>query len=156
MMSDAQKTAFKQSVKQACIELLEQRCSNAQIAMQQAQDSANNEEKSSAGDKYETARAMGQSNRDMNARQLHEAQKDLTFLNSLNTSALHSSVTTGSVISISDTFLFIAIGLGPVKVGDITVMVVSYKSPLFEQLRHKTAGSTILFQNREQTISNVF
>jgi len=156
MMSDTQRTAFKQLIKQACIELLELRCNTAQAAMQQAQDSANNEEKSSAGDKYETARAMGQSERDMNARQLHEAQKDLTFLNSLNPTILHNSVTTGSVISIGNTFLFIAIGLGPVKVGDISVMVVSYRSPLFEQMRNKTAGSTIIFQNKEQTISEVF
>jgi hypothetical protein len=38
--------------------------------MESAQQSANSEEKSSAGDKYETSRAMGHLEKDMHARQL--------------------------------------------------------------------------------------
>ena len=43
--------------------------------MANAQESANAEEKSSAGDKYETGRAMMQIERDKAAQQLNESMK---------------------------------------------------------------------------------
>jgi hypothetical protein len=156
MMSDEQRTAFKTSVKLACIALVKQRCTNAELAMQQAQDSANNQEKSSAGDKYETSRAMGQSDRDMNARQLQEAQKDLAFLNAINTTVVNHTAAPGSVIELGGNLFFIAIGLGPVKAEDKTVMVISHKSPLFEQLKNKKAGDTLVFLEKEQKVMDVF
>ena len=75
-----QKINFKVQIKQHCLLVIEQRIKTAQTAMQNAQDSANNENKSTAGDKYETARAMGQLDRDMNAKQLKEAQQEHLFL----------------------------------------------------------------------------
>lgn len=52
--------------------------------MEGAQEAANSESKSSAGDKYETGRAMAQLERDRHAQLLAEAQKverELTQLN---------------------------------------------------------------------------
>jgi len=154
METNGEKTAFKNSVKAACIAVLELRMHTAELAMQNAQDSANNQEKSSAGDKYETSRAMGQIDRDMNARQLQEAKKDLLFLKAVNI-AITGVAANGSIIEFGDNLFFIAIGLGAVKVDDRTVMAVSYKSPLFELLKNKKAGDKILFQGREQEIISV-
>lgn len=155
-MTSDEKNAFKISVKQACLDVIGLRVETAQAAMQQAQDSANNQEKSSAGDKYETSRAMGQSDRDMNARQLAEAQKDLTFLNTIDPTIIYQTAATGSVIDLAGNTFFIAIGLGAVKAGDKTVMVISHKSPLFELLKNKKAGDLVLFQNKEQKLESVF
>ena len=58
-----------------CARLIEERRSAARQAMQAAQEAANGEGKSSAGDKYETARAMAQADRDRAARQLAEADE---------------------------------------------------------------------------------
>ena len=60
LMTDHQKLSFKAfKLKNFALDLIGQRMTTAKEAMQQAQESANSEEKSSAGDKYETGRAMG-------------------------------------------------------------------------------------------------
>ena len=67
-MTDLEKIAFKEKLRSQCIALIEERMQLAAEAMQQAQDAANAEEKSSAGDKYETGRAMNHIQKDLHAR----------------------------------------------------------------------------------------
>lgn len=59
---------------------LDERMQASWNAMQAAQASANEESKSSAGDKYETARAMGQLDRDMYARQYEQARQERVLI----------------------------------------------------------------------------
>ncbi len=102
--------AFKNNLKQFCINIIEQRIATAKSAINDAQEAANSEEKSSAGDKYETARAMGQLARDMNAKQLVQAQKELAELNRID---LQESkiIKLGSLIQTETSIYFIAVGL---------------------------------------------
>src|SRR6202000_329842 len=79
-MTDAEKIVFKSKLKKWGLDLISQRIATANDAMQQAQQAANSEEKSSAGDKYETGRAMGHLQKDMHARQLAESLKELAAL----------------------------------------------------------------------------
>jgi hypothetical protein len=60
---------------QYCVEFIDKRIAGAREAIQIAQDSANEETKSSAGDKYETGRAMAQLEIEKNTTQLEEALK---------------------------------------------------------------------------------
>ena len=53
---------------------LDQRMQTSLDAMNAAQESANGESKSSAGDKYETSRAMGHLDRDMHARMYQQTR----------------------------------------------------------------------------------
>ncbi len=53
-----------------CHNYVDQRITNSKQAMDDAQAAANEEGKSSAGDKYETGRAMAQIERDKAAQQL--------------------------------------------------------------------------------------
>ncbi len=66
--------------------------------MEDAQQAANGEEKSSAGDKYETSRAMGHLQKDMHARQLAEQAKELAALHAVNVDLLYDTMATGAVI----------------------------------------------------------
>lgn len=147
---------FKVSVKQACIGLLQQRISNAKSAMEQAQETANNQEKSSAGDKYETSRAMGQLDRDMNARQLEQAIRELHLLEGIETDKIQTEINTGCVFELGNVVFYIAAGLGSITVKDQTVIVISPKSPFFVQARAKKTGDELLFQNRLQKIGFVY
>ena len=53
-------TTIKQTLYNFCVTYINQRMATAQQAIHTAQASANEETKSSAGDKYETGRAMMQ------------------------------------------------------------------------------------------------
>src|ERR1700761_1589374 len=99
MMTDAEKIAFKQRLKQWGLDLIGQRITNSNEAMTQAQEAANSEEKSSAGDKYETGRAMGHLQKDMHARQLAEALKEQAALHAITVEPLCADGRVGAFLA---------------------------------------------------------
>ena len=147
---------FKFSLHQTCLEILSARVQNARAAMDQAQETANDQEKSSAGDKYETSRAMGQLDRDMNARQLEKALAELSLIKTIDPAKIQTEINKGSVFELTGTLFFVAAGLGSVKAGAKTVIVISPQSPFYEQVKSKTKGDEIVFQNVKQKIKTVF
>src|ERR1700761_3965133 len=100
MITHQEKLAFKQRLKQWGLDLIGQRIATANESMDAAQQAANNEEKSSAGDKYETGRAMGHLQKDMHARQLAESMKELAALHALSVESIYSTARTGAFVRI--------------------------------------------------------
>lgn len=137
-----------------CRQILEDRIQVARQAMLQAQESANQEDKSSAGDKYETSRAMGQLARDMNARQLQEALLSLKDLNKLE---MNSSqvIIPGSLVFADNTWYMLAAAIGKTEVDGMAVTILSPASPLAKQLLGKSTGQTFLFREKSVKIDNV-
>src|ERR1700761_8343646 len=101
-MTDQQKIAFKNRLKGLGVDLIGQRVATAQEAMRQAQEAANSEEKSSAGDKYETGRAMGHLQKDMHARQLAESMKELAILHAVSTESICREGRSGALLYAGD------------------------------------------------------
>ena len=155
-MTNSEKIKFKELLKKECGFLLKKRSINSNSAMQDSQESANNQEKSSAGDKYETSRAMGQIDRDMYAYQLLEAEKDMNIITNLEIDKINQVIKPGSVFEINSQLIFVAIGLGTILVNNISVLVISYKSPLYEQLKFKTVGDLVFFKNENHQIETIF
>ena len=112
VLTTAEKIAFKNRLKQFCQHSIEQRMAAAKEAIKSAQEAANNEEKSSAGDKYETSRAMGHLQKDMHARQLSEYVKELSELLAVNINTVYTQAMAGSFIETDQLAFFIAAGLG--------------------------------------------
>ncbi len=154
--NDLAKLAFKKKLLQSCILILEKRIAVAHEAMQQAQEAANSEEKSSAGDKYETSRAMGQLGRDMNAKQLEEAQRDLAFVNSLSPDRLNDSAQPGSVVVCEEIIYFISLGLGTIEVQDKKVIMLSSNAPVAREIHGKKAGDSFEFRGSKTKILDVY
>lgn len=155
-MTNSEKIKFKELLKKECGFVLKKRSINSNSAMQDSQESANNQEKSSAGDKYETSRAMGQIDRNMYAYQLLEAEKDMTIITNLEIDKINQVIKPGSVFEINSQLIFVAIGLGTILVNNISVLVISYKSPLYEQLKFKTVGDHVFFKNENHQIETIF
>ncbi len=156
LKSPAGKLAFKNLLKTECIKQINQRIANAKAAIAQAQDNANSNDKSTAGDKYEISRAMGQIDSDMNTKQLFEAEQELAFLEKVDVSQISDTIKIGSVFEMSDITFFIAIGLGPLKIEDKKVMVVSSKSPFYENIKTMQAGQVFEFLDKMDEIKMVF
>jgi hypothetical protein len=155
-MTNSEKIKFKELLKKECCFVLKKRSINSNSAMQDSQESANNQEKSSAGDKYETSRAMGQIDRDMYAYQLLEAEKDMNIITNLEIDKINQVIKPGSVFEINSQLIFVAIGLGTILINNISVLVISYKSPLYEQLKFKTVGDLVFFKNEKHQIETIF
>ena len=116
--------------------MIQQRVTAARTALDDAQAAANSEEKSSAGDKYETGRAMGHLQKDLHARQLAEALRDLAALHAVPTYAMTECLT-GALVETGNATIFISIGLGKQVVDGRPVIFLSPQAPLAKQLRDK-------------------
>lgn len=143
---------YKIKLKKFAEEILQQRIETAKMAMLNAQDAANSEEKSSAGDKYETARAMGQLDREMNAKQYEEAKRELSLLQNLYVLEPSSVVIPGSFVKTNKGDFFICSGLGIHSVEGKKVGFLSVKSPLAIPLLGKSAGDSFQFQGQSWKI----
>jgi len=157
MLKDgASKKALKKKLLAHCNDVLLKRIAAAKSAMEQSQEAANSEGKSSAGDKYETSRVMGQLDRDMNARQFEEAKRDLAFVNSINTDSIFSSVQTGCVAVTDKNTFFISIGLGTTTVDKQNFVLLSAASPVAKMMEGKKAGEQFILNRESINILDVY
>jgi hypothetical protein len=147
---------YKQGLKAQCTIMLRERVDTARQAMESAQESANNEGKSSAGDKYETARAMSQIDRDRSAGQMDEAIQDMLLLQSIDADKIYDEVNNGAIVVCGSTIYFIATGIGSLSYQGDKVIVLSPKAPLSNLLRGKVKGDSVTFNRHTFDISDVF
>jgi hypothetical protein len=155
-MTDAEKILFKNTLKRWALDHISQRITTSRQVIDQARESANSEEKSSAGDKYETGRAMGHLQQEMHSRQLTEYVKELAILHSVNTDQLCSEGRVGAFLQGEDIAFFIAAGLGKHIIEGKTILFLSPQAPLAKFLQNKKAGDHITFNNINTTIQMVF
>lgn len=155
-MTEHDESILKHKLLDACREFVEKRIVTATTAMNDAQRSANEEGKSSAGDKYETGRAMMQIERDKAANQLEEALKLKRILDQLHPEVKLERILSGSVVITHLFNAFIAIGAGRVKVDGEDFLVVGSQSPLGKELMGKKPGDKFTFNNLSNTIVKIF
>ncbi|RZL12463.1 MAG: 3-oxoacyl-ACP synthase [Hymenobacter sp.] len=133
----------------ACLAYVTTRLDAARAGMAAAQESSNSETKSSAGDKYETGRAMAQQERDRHAAQLHEAQQLLATLQKINPELASDTVRTGALVSTSLGLFYVSISAGRLAtVEGQEFMAVSAAAPLAVALHGLQAGEEVLFNGK--------
>lgn len=155
-MTGEEKIAFKNNLKKAGELLIADRIAMTKAAIDNAQAAANGEEKSSAGDKYETGRAMGHLEKDMFMRQQGENMKDLDQLQKVNTSVVYTTAQAGALIKCPEYSFFIATGLGKQVVDGELVFFLSPLAPLAKALMGKREGERFVFKGKEVGILEVY
>ena len=138
-----------------CFEYVNQRIETSRQAMKNAQDSANAEEKSSAGDKYETGRAMAQIERDKAAQQLDEAMKLKSRLNQINPAARNVKVGQGSLVMSRGIRFYLAISMGKVTLNGLDFLIVAPNSPIGQTLLNLKENDQFTFNKEEHTIKEI-
>lgn len=138
-----------------CCAYADARIHVAKEAMQQAQQAANTEEKSSAGDKYETGRAMAHLEKEKAAAQLFEANKLKEALHKINPEITTPKTSLGSVIITDMGNYYLAISAGKLHVQNKEFLALSPASPLGAQLINRAAGDKVMFQGRTLSIISV-
>jgi hypothetical protein len=139
-----------------CLEWLDHKIQIATKAMKDAQDSANSEEKSSAGDKFETGRAMSHNERDMYAKQLAECNKQKQLLLNTDLSGTTDRILPGSLVITDVAQYFILISAGNIKVEEKNYFVVSPETPIAQLILNKKAGDGFMFNGKEIKIKNIY
>ena len=155
-MTNDEKILFKNKLKQVCCSIIEQRIEALKASIENAQQAANSEEKSSAGDKYETARAMSHLEKDMHAKQLAENVKELATLHAVAVNSIYNTVKPGAFIKCKEASFFIAAGLGKQTIEGETIFCLSPHAPLAKLLQQKNVNDRFLFNAVDTTILDIY
>lgn len=146
---------IKKILLERCFDYVDQRMETSRQAMKNAQDSANTEEKSSAGDKYETGRAMAQIERDKAAQQLEEAIKLKGILGKINPIARNTKVGLGSLVITEANGFYLAISLGKVSIEGTDFLVIAPNSPMGQVLLNLKERDEFSFNKKVHVITKI-
>ena len=147
---------IKSRLYQQCLNIIEDKINVARVAMDTAQQAADQESKSSVGDKYETGRAMMQLEKEKLMFQIHEALKLKKVLHQINVEERCDDVDLGSVVETSIGNFFVAVSLGKVNAGDATYFTISLASPIGQALHKLKENDKTTFNGKEIVIYKVF
>jgi transcription elongation GreA/GreB family factor len=145
----------KEKIHQQCLLLLQERLEAAFSAMEEAQESTNGEDKSSAGDKFETSRAMGHIDRNMYAMQAAKAKEEYARLLKMNPKITLNEVMSGALVITNTATIYFAVGIGNIKVDEQVVMVVSPAAPIAQAMMGKKAGDTFSINGKMFEIKTI-
>lgn len=139
-----------------CQTYLRQRILNAKQAIAAAQQSANNETKSSSGDKYETGRAMMQLEIEKDSAQLTESLKLKHMLDQISIDRSTASVLPGSLVVTDQAVFFIAISIGKLTLHDKAYLVISPASPMGIKLAGLKVNDAFTFNEQTYVVQEIF
>ena len=148
-------TDIKPALHAACRAYLQQRIDAAQAAMRAAQESANSETKSSAGDKYETGRAMAQEERNRNAVQLREALSLQAELLRIDPAKPCDTVRPGALVTTSLGRFYLSISAGRLTVDGVDYFAVAPAAPVAAALGGKRVGELATFNGKPMQITDI-
>ena len=138
-----------------CAAFIGERISHARQAIRQAQASANEETKSSAGDKYETGRAMAQLEIEKNRVQLAEAERQMKILRAIDPDKAFQTAREGSVVFTDRGNFFIAVAAGQLTLNGERYMAVSSVSPIAGIFLNRAPGESVTFNTTAYLIEKI-
>ncbi|MFN8397977.1 MAG: GreA/GreB family elongation factor [Bacteroidia bacterium] len=139
----------KSSLLSQLLGMLQERLSDAQQTLLTTQASLGNETKSTAGDKYETGRAMVQIELQKLAMQRDKVDQQIQILTKIDPQKPCEKVEFGAFVQTNKERYFVAVGMGKVELQDGLVYVISLDSPIGRALQDRKAGERVHFQGRE-------
>ncbi len=121
----------------------------------EVQNSANQESKSSMGDKYETGRAMAQNEVFMLQNQLANLSQEAEKFNTVDFSIPPQNIIAGSLVETNIGWFLLSSGLGKVTIEGKPIMCISLNSPLSITLLGKQANESFLINNKAGKVLTV-
>jgi len=138
-----------------CAEYINNREAAIRKTIEEARDAANNETKSSAGDKYETGRETMQQEIDLNLTRLNELNKLKQTLERIIPAMKSDVIVPGSVVYTNNGNYYIAISAGVLKIDGVSYYAISAESPIGLMLVSKRKGDAFKFNGKDYTIERI-
>jgi transcription elongation GreA/GreB family factor len=145
-------SSFKLRLYSHLMSLLEERIHVAREMVQTATESRNEDTKSSAGDKYETGRAMMQQQIDMHQTELNKAEMLYNAMKVSDPGKATGHVSTGSLVVTDSGVYFISAGVGKVVFENQEIFVISPAAPVAQQLMNKKKGEMADFAGKQYKV----
>lgn len=135
-----------------CRQVVEERIVAAKNTIAEAQKAAEQETKSSAGDKYETGREMLQQEQNKASLQLMELLKLKKVLDELNPARVSTQVEAGCLLQTDKGNFYFSVSLGQLSLEGQVFMVISPVAPLAQLLAGKKAGEQVQLNGRTYSL----
>jgi len=146
---------FKRSLYDACKKSIQEKIEGVQRSIRDAQQSANAETKSSAGDKYETGRAMAQLEIEKFTFQLTELNKQDQELSRIDPRAQEGKIGLGSLVHTSEGVFYIAVNAGGIAIDGRHVFAVSPQAPIAQKMLGLSVKDSFVLNGRSFSITAV-
>jgi len=146
---------IKKELYDNCVAYVNRRLSTIKEALENAQNSANEETKSSAGDKHETGRAMMQLETEKNLKQRNEALKLKQLLDQIDPNKKCNTVSPGALVTTNNEKLYISISAGKMTLDDDVYFTMAISSPLGLVMNGKKAGEKVSFNGKEYQLLSI-
>lgn len=146
---------IKEQLHKLCTAYVQKRMDEAEMAFKAAEQASNDDTKSSAGDKYETGRAMMQQEKDRNTTQLNEANKLMVALNRISAKGSSALAETGSLVITDNGNFYIAISAGTLVVNGENYFAVSPASPIGIKLKGLKIGDGFELNGKKYKVVEV-
>ena len=120
-----------------------------------SQEGATSEDKSTAGDKHETGRAMMHLEQEKLHKQLAEAESMVADLQRIDPSNQQNTVQLGTLVYTDRTTFYMAAGLGKVTYENKDYFVVSVQAPIAKLMMGKRLGERFSLNGTEYVITGI-
>jgi transcription elongation GreA/GreB family factor len=145
----------KQDLIAFCAKFIEDQINHVQTVINSAKESAQNESKSSAGDKHETGKSLMQLEQENNAKLLDSILGQKRVISLLQEHKNNGLVSLGSLIETNKGVYYIGIGIGLVELNMNKYFVISPSAPVGKLFIGKQMGDTITFNGKSIQITNL-
>jgi len=146
---------IKQQLYTLCTEYIAAKETDIRRTIDEAREAANNETKSSAGDKYETGRETMQQEIDLNLTRLNELKKLKVTLDRILPDQKSDIVVPGSAVLTSNGNYYIGISAGVLNAGGNAYYAVSAASPIGAALTGRRKGDSFSWNGKSYTVAEV-
>ena len=138
-----------------CVTVIEEKLSVINSVLDNAQDSANHETKSTAGDKHDTSRELLHQERNKAAQNLNNQLMKRRTLIQLNNFPSSVNVGFGSLLNTNQGWVFIGLSIGNIQFNEEQVLCVSPISPFAKAFEGASQGDCVEFNNTSFVIETI-
>ena len=140
---------------QKCLDFIEAKIAGVQEILASIADAKSKETKSSAGDKFETGRAMLQIEEENHGRQLVQFYATKETLDQVGRRVTNQVIGSGNLIRTEKRRYYISAGIGKITLDKVDYFCISAESPIGQLLIGRQVGDEIVFNKVSDKILEV-
>lgn len=146
----------RKQVKEAVLAQLQKQITSIKEQIASLTEDAQNDAKSSAGDKHETGLAMMHLEQEKLSAKLRDLVQFEVIVLKLPEEKQTDKVTLGSIVKTNKGIFYVCIAIPALKVQNETIICISPSAPLMQFLLNKTNGDEITFNSITYKILEIY
>ncbi|MHC5354313.1 hypothetical protein ACYSNX_09050 [Myroides sp. LJL115] len=147
--NNKQNMTLKENLKKICLERLNEKIMAFQGIIEDLALDAQNDAKSSAGDKHETALSMMHIEQENLSKKIRENIAIRDIIQKIDAKKVSDQVEFGSVVQLNTVYLFLSAALPKISFDQESILAISMDAPIAKQLVGRKVNDSFVFNNCE-------